>query len=177
MELLEIMKNRRSIRKYTQEPVGEEKLEKILEAGMLSASSRNKRPWDFIVVQDRETLQKMSKARAAGAKMLEGAACAIVVTADPEITDVWTEDCSIAMANMHLMASALGVGSCWIQGRLREAENGQSTEAYLRSLLRFPENYKLEAVLSLGMPAEELPPHSLEELPKEKIHREHFNLI
>lgn len=174
MELLEVMKNRRSVRKYTQEPVGEERLEKILQAGMLSASSRNRRSWDFIVVQEKETLEKMSKARAQGAKMLEGADCAIVVIADPNITDVWTEDCSIALANMHLMASALGVGSCWIQGRLREAENGQSTEEYLCSLLHFPENYKLEAVLSLGMPAEELPPHRLEELPKEKIHREHF---
>lgn len=174
MDLLEVMKNRRSIRKYTKESIGEEKLLKILQAGMLSASSRNRRPWDFIVVEEKETLEKMSKARAAGAKMLEGAACAIVVTADPEVTDVWTEDCSIALANMHLMASSLGVGSCWIQGRLREAENGQSTEEYLRSLLRFPENYKLEAILSLGMPAEELTPHRLEELPTEKIHREHF---
>lgn len=174
MELLEIMKNRRSIRKYTQEPVSEENLEKILSAAMLSASSRSRRPWEFIVVQERETLDKMAKARIGGAKMLEGAACAIVVIADPQITDVWTEDCSIAMANMHLMASSLGVGSCWIQGRLREAENGQSTEEYLRSLLRFPDTYKLEAILSLGMPAEKAEAHRLEDLPKEKIHREKF---
>lgn len=174
MELLEIMKNRRSIRKYTQEPVSEENLEKILFAAMLSASGRGRQPWELIVVQERETLDKMAKARVGAAKMLEGATCAIVVTADPELTDVWTEDCSIAMSNMHLMAASLGVGSCWIQGRLREAENGQSTEEYLRSLLGFPESYKLEAILSLGMPAEKLEAHRIEDLPKEKIHREHF---
>ena len=134
MDLLEVMKNRRSIRKYTKESIGEEKLLKILQAGMLSASSRNRRPWDFIVVEEKETLEKMSKARAAGAKMLEGAACAIVVTADPEVTDVWTEDCSIALANMHLMASSLGVGSCWIQGRLREAETVSYTHLTLPTI-------------------------------------------
>ena len=95
MELLEIMKHRRSVRTYTEEPVDEEKLEKILQAGLLSASGRAIRPWDLIVVRDRKTLKKMSGARAAGAKMLETAACAIVVLGDQEKTDVWTEDCSI----------------------------------------------------------------------------------
>ena len=106
--------------------------------------------------------------------MLEGADCAIVVVADAQKTDVWTEDASIAMANMHLMAHSLGVGSCWIQGRLREAPDGRTTEDYLRSILEFPENYRLEAVLSLGMPAEQKEPYQTEALHVEKIHKEHF---
>lgn len=174
MDLLEIMTNRRSIRKYTTELIDEDKLEKILQAGMLSASSRKKRPWEFILVKDKEMLMQMSQCRAGGAKMLEGANCAIVVIADPEVTDVWTEDCSIAMANMHLMASALGVGSCWIQGRLRQAASGSATEEYLRRLLKFPEGFRLEAVLSLGMPGEQPQAHKLEDLPMEKVHREQF---
>lgn len=174
MDMLEIMKNRRSIRKYTAEPVEDEKLEKILQAGMLSASSRKTRPWEFVVVKDKEVLKQMAKCRSGGANMLEGAYCAVVVIADTDITDVWTEDCSIAMANMHLMASALGVGSCWIQGRLREAADGTATEDYLRALLNFPENYKLEAVLSIGMPGEWPQTHELEELPTNKVHWEKF---
>ena len=75
--------------------------------------------------------------------MLAGAKAAILVFADPEKTDVWTEDCAIAMSNMHLMAHHLGLGSCWIQGRLRQAENGTSTEAFCRALLSVPARYTL----------------------------------
>ena len=95
MELLEYMKNRRSVRIYTGEPVGEEKLEQILQAGLLSASGRAVRPWELIVVREKKLLKKMAGARAMGAKMLEGADCAVVVLGDAEETDVWTEDCSM----------------------------------------------------------------------------------
>lgn len=174
MELLEIMRNRRSVRTYTGEPVPEEKLEKILQAGLLSASGRAIRPWEFILVRDKETLKRMALARTAGAKMLEEADCAVAVLGDEEKTDVWTEDCSIAMANMHLMADSLGVGSCWIQGRLREASDKRTTEEYLRELLGYPAHLRLEAVLSLGMPKDHPAPRSEAELLTEKIHRERY---
>ena len=89
-------------------------------------------------------------------------------------TDVWTEDCSIAMSNMHLMADSLGVGSCWIQGRLREAPDGRTTEEYLRELLQFPDGYKLEAILSLGIANKHPESHSMEDLLMDKIHREKY---
>lgn len=174
MELLKTMQNRRSVRNYTGEPISEEILEKILQAGLLSASGKGIRPWEFIVVRDKETLNKMAASRAAGAAMLAGADCAIVVLGDEEKSDVWTEDCSIAMANMHLMADALGVGSCWIQGRLRMAADGRTTEEFLRELLKFPENLKLEAMLSLGMPQNHPAAYELEKLDMTKIHKEVF---
>ncbi len=174
MELLEMMKNRRSVRIYTGEPVTEEKLERILQAGLLSASGRAVRPWELIVVREKKLLKKMAGSRTAGAKMLEGADCAVVVLGDEKKTDVWTEDCSIVMANMHLMADSLGVGSCWIQGRLREASDGRTTEAYLQELLEYPDHLRLEAILSLGVPKEHPKAHSLEELPMEKVHWERF---
>ena len=152
MELLEVMQKRRSVRTYTGEAVSEEDVTCILQAGLLSASGKAIRPWEFIVVRNKETLKSMSRCRGAGSQMLEAADCAVVVLGDEEKSDVWVEDCSVAMANMHLMADSLGVGSCWIQGRLREAPGGRTTEAYLRELLEFPENYRLEAILSLGMP-------------------------
>ena len=126
-------------------------LTQIIQAGLLSASSRSIRPWEFIVV-----------------------------IANAEVSDVWIEDSSIAMANMHLMADSLGIGSCWIQGRLRTATSTDSgtasitTEDYVRECLHFPEGYKLEAILSLGMPAEEKTPAELSKLPFEKIHYEKF---
>ena len=174
MELIEIMKNRRSVRKYTGERIPDEKLELVLQAGLLSASGRAKRPWEFIVVRGKETLAAMSECREGSARMLVWADCAVAVIADAEKTDVWTEDCSIAMSNMHLMADSLGLGSCWIQGRLRTAADGRTTEEYLRELLGFPENYVLEAVLSLGVPDGHPEPYKIEELKTEKIHRERF---
>ena len=160
MDLLEIMQNRRSVRSYTGEKIAKEKLDKILQAGLLSASGRSRKPWEFVVVQEKE--------------MLENAGCAILVFANPEKTDVWVEDCSIAMSNMHLIADSIGLGSCWIQGRLREAENGESTEAYCRKLLNVPEEYVLEAILSVGRLKEHPKAHTLEELEKEKVHYETY---
>lgn len=170
MELIEILKNRRSIRNYTGEKIEEEKITQVLEAGLLSVSSRGKKPWEFIVVRDRDTLDKMSLCRQGSANMLKQADQAIVVIANEDITDVWVEDCSIVMSNMHLMATSLGIGSCWIQGRLREAADGTETENYLRDILGFPENYRLEAMLSLGMADNHLEPHSVSESDLNKIH-------
>lgn len=173
MDLLEIMRKRRSIRSYTQEQIPEESLMKILQAGLLSESGKAKRPWEFIVVRDKETLAYLSGCRAGGVKMLKEAQCAIVVIGDAKEQDVWVEDCSVAMAHMHLMASSLEIGSCWIQGRLRESDE-KTTEEYVREKLGFPENYKLEAILSLGMPAVKMPAYQLEELPMEKVKWEKF---
>lgn len=174
MELLEIMRHRRSVRKYTGEPVAEENLEKILQSALLAASGRAFRPWEFIVVRDKEMLTKLSHCRDHGAAMLEGADCAVVVVGDAEKTDTWIEDCSIAMANMYLMADALGVGCCWIHGRGRKAEDGRVTEDYVRELLGFPENYKLGAIMSLGMPDGHPGAYALDGLMWEKVHKEKF---
>lgn len=168
--LMDILLKRRSIRKYKNESISKEQLEMILKAGLISPSGRNRRPWEFIVVEDKEVLKKLSKARDHGASMLENAGAAIVVYADPELTDVWTEDCCIVMSNMHLMAASLGIGSCWIQGRLRVSSDGRTTEDYIRELLGVPENYKLEAMLSLGIPDEFPEVHRLEDVPMEKVH-------
>lgn len=116
----------------------------------------------------------MAECRVSGSKMLESADCAIVVLGDETKTDVWVEDCSIAMANMHLMADSLGVGSCWIQGRLREAPGNRTTEEYVRELLHYPEHYRLEAILSMGMPQTHPAAHELEQLATDKVHREEF---
>lgn len=174
-DILQLMLHRRSVRKYTGEPIPEDKLKFILQAGLASATSKNRKPWEFVVVQERETLQRLAKCRAGAAKMLETAGCAVVVFADTGVTpDVWVEDCSVAMSNMHLMADALGLGSCWIQGRCREAENGQTTEEFCRELLAVPETMGLLAILSVGVPKEQPAGYTEEDLKEEKIHWEKF---
>lgn len=174
MELMELLLHRRSIRKYTEEPIPEEKLEKIVQAGLLSFAGKGLNPWELIVVKDKDMLKKMSGCRAGCGTMLDGADAAIVVLGNSDVSDTIVEDCSIVMAYMHLMADTLGVGSCWLQGRLRYAVDERTTEEYLRELLHYPENQKLEAVLVLGMPAQQPPAHTLEALDMGKVHKEVF---
>ena len=174
MTLQTLLRTRRSIRVYEDKPIEPEKLEQILEAGLLAASGRGKRPCRFVLVTDREMLSALSKSRVGSAEMLTGANAAIVVVADAELSDTWVEDSSIAMANMMLMATELGIGSCWIQGRGRGAESGESTEEYVRRLLNFAAPYRLEAILSLGYPGEHKEPREVTDEMREKIRRERF---
>lgn len=173
--MIEKLQKRRSIRRYTEEAVPEEKLRCILSAGLLSPTSKNLHPWEFLVVQDKRTLEKLADCRDKGADMLKGAAAAILVMADTEVNDVWIEDCSIAMSNMHLTAADQGVGSCWIQIRNRiSRKDGMTSEAFLKELFSLEEKYAVEAILSLGIPAQERPPLQLDERLWEKVHFETF---
>lgn len=174
VDVLDAMARRRSLRRYSGESVPQALLDRILEAGLRSASGRSRRPWELIVVRDRATLDALAECREQGAAMLTGADAAIVVVADPTLADTWVEDCSIVMANMQLEAAASGVGSCWIQGRLRQAADGRSTHEFVANLLKVPAPYQLEAILSLGMPEAEAPRRPFDEALLGKVHEERF---
>ncbi|MDO4976234.1 MAG: nitroreductase family protein [Eubacteriales bacterium] len=174
MSLLEIMKNRRSVRKYTGEAIPEEKMNQILQAALLAPSSRGRRPWEFVLVKDKELLEKLSSCREMGSAFLKDADQAVVVLGDTSLTDVWVEDCSIAMTMMYLMADSLGVGCCWIQGRNRFAKEGVTTESYVKELLEIPEQYALQAIMAFGIPENHPEGYDLEDLCYGKIHRDYF---
>ncbi|MBQ2953107.1 MAG: nitroreductase family protein [Clostridia bacterium] len=174
MDMLDTILARRSVRQYTADPIPEEKLNAILYAGLAAASSKNRRPWEFVVVRDRAMLNKLGACRPGASNLLGKCSAAIVVCADAELVDVWVEDCASAITQMHLMADATGVGSCWLQVRLRKAEDGRDTADVVRELLGIPAKYGVMAILTLGMPASHPSPHTVEELPLEKIHHEHF---
>lgn len=92
MNLLSIFQQRHSIRKYTGAPIDDAALTQIIQSGLLSASSRSIRPWEFIVVKDKDMLRHLSECRTGAAWMLAGADAAIVVIANAEVSDVWIED-------------------------------------------------------------------------------------
>ena len=164
------------MRKFTGEELSQDQVVTLLKAALLSPSSKRSNPWQFIVVDDKETLQQLSICKEMGASFLKDAALAIVVMADPLASDVWIEDAAIASLMIQLQAEDMGLGSCWIQGRLREAADGRTTEDYIRELLHVPEKLELEAILSLGMPAQFPEPHTLEEADTGKIHWEKYEL-
>ena len=174
MDFLDFLKQRRSYRQYTGEPVEKELLDRIVEAGLLAPSGRNIKPEELIVVTDPKLLTQLSQCRKAGSQMLEGAGACIIVLGDEDKTDVWVEDCSNVILTMHYMASSLGLGSCWIQGRLRQAADGRSTHEFVANLLKVPAPYQLEAILSLGMPEAEAPRRPFDEALLGKVHEERF---
>ena len=174
MTLMEMMLARRSVRKYTDEPIPAEKLQMVVNAGLSAPTGKNTQDREFVVVTDKEMLAKLSETRVGAAKMLAGAGAAIVVFGSPEVSDTWIEDGSIALTQMHLMADALGLGSCWIQGRLRPAPDGRTTEDAIKELLNVPAEYKLVATLSLGCIDSHPEGKKLEDLPAEHVHSEKF---
>ena len=169
MSLLEIMLQRRSIRKYTGEDISAEKLEKILQAGLLAPTSRNRKPCTLYVVKDRAKLEALSQAKNTGAAMLADSAAAIAVFGDPLKADTWIEDSSIALSYMNLMAVEQGVGSCWVQMHLREDREGQDAEQNVLEILGAPAHFRIVGILALGMPAERPEPHTLPDTGKETI--------
>ena len=169
MDMLEIMRSRRSVRRYTDEKISDEQLKEIVSGALLAPSGHSKYPCEFIVVKSRELLEKMSHCRKGVAKMLEGAAAAVVVIADKDKSDTFVEDSCVAMMSMELVATSLGVGNCWIQVRNRDAEDDTPSENYLRGVLNFPENFACQAILSLGYPAKPPRARELDKLNFDKI--------
>ncbi len=167
---LSLVQKRRSIRQYLEKPVEKEKIELLIEAALRSPSSRGFNPWEFIVVTDRGLLEKLSKAKMHGASFLKNAPLGIVVCADPEKCDVWIEDASIASIFLHLAAESLGLGSCWIQIRMRMHDQTKTSKEYVQKLLNIPENLNVESMIAIGYPAESKPPHSKEHLQYKKVY-------
>lgn len=170
MTLLDVMLKRRSIRKYTDDKISDEDLNKILTAGLLAPTSRNRKPCEFIVVKDKDTLKKLSKAKKSGSDMLKDANVAIAVFADTKKADTWIEDSSIALTYMDLMAASLGIGSCWCQFHLRSSLLGNDAEDTACEVLGMDDNYRIVGVLSLGVTKDQPEPHTLDDIDKDKIH-------
>jgi nitroreductase len=167
--MIELLRTRRSIRRFTAEKVAPEAIETLVEAALRAPSSRGNNPWEFILVDDPDLLLKLSTAKQHGAEFLKGAPLGMVVCADSSKSDVWVEDCSIAAIIVQLTAVSLGLGSCWAQIRNRQHDAEQSAESYVQELLGLPEQIRVEVILGIGHPAEKKDPHGSDKLQRAKI--------
>jgi nitroreductase len=145
------------------------KVDLLVEAILRAPSSRGFNPWHFVVVSAPETLGNLSTAKPHGASFLKNAPLAVVVCADPTVSDVWVEDASIASIICHLAAADLGLGSCWVQIRKRSHESGMAAGAFIAERLNLPENLEVESIVAIGYPAEEKAGHAAESLQREKV--------
>jgi nitroreductase len=141
MEALEAIRRRRSVRTYTGESIPREDLETIVDAGRLAATGSNRQPWDFIVITDRAMIEELKVA----AGWMEKAGAIIAVVLDPS-SRWWLEDGSAAVENMLIASTALGYGSCWLEGYTLPHE-----EAF-KTLLDVPEEKRLLTLVPIGVP-------------------------
>ncbi len=167
---LELLKNRRSCRRFTDEPLDKNVVADIMRAALMSPSGHRVNPWEFILVDKKETLRALSVSKAAGAQLIEGAAMAVVVTADTAKTDVWIEDASIATIIMQLAVEDAGLGSCWVQIRLRRDADGNLAEDNVREILGLPPHYAVLSIVAIGHKEHESRPFDEEKLQWEKVH-------
>lgn len=172
--MLKILSSRRSTRKFTAEPVSPEVTDLLVQAALYSASSRGIRPWELIVVTDREKLSELSRVKEHGSAFLEKAPLALVVLGDPQARDVWIEDASILSSNILLEAEALDLGACWIQIRNRTAADGTASQEVVRSILKIPESLSVLSIIAIGQRAEEKRPYSKADLQRNKVHYERY---
>jgi nitroreductase len=169
---LDLISNRRSIRKFKNKPIEKEKITSIIEAALRSPSSKGNNPWRFIIIEDKGLLEKLSKAKPHGATFLKGAPLGIVVCGDISESDVWIEDASIASVFIHLAAHDIGLGSCWIQIRKRDHNRVETADTYIKELLQIPDNIRVESIIAIGYPDEVKKNHTRDSL---QFHKVSFN--
>jgi nitroreductase len=143
MDTLEAIKKRRSVREYTGEPIPRQDLEKIVDAGRLAATGSNYQPWEFIVITERGMIEQLKVA----ASWMEKAGAIIAVVMDPT-SRWWVEDGSAAVENMLIASTALGYGSCWLEGYTLPKE------AEFKELLGVPKEKRLFTLVPIGVPVQ-----------------------
>jgi nitroreductase len=164
---LETIFARRSIRKYTAEPVTEEEEKTLLEAAMAAPSASNKKPWHFLVVRDRKTLDALAEAHPHAA-MLKTATLCVAVCGDPEPSgEYWIQDCAAATENLLLAATALGLGTCWLGVHPR-----QPRKEAVRPVLGVPDHLEILNLIAVGRPDETKEPRT--QFDAARVHRERW---
>lgn len=153
MDVFEAISKRRSIRKYKDTPVEDDKLEMILEAARIAPSAANRQEWKFIVVKNKKTRERLVDA--ANGQKFVGKAPVTIVACSTESERVmpcgqyaYTVDLSIAVSFMILEATEQGLGTCWL---------GAYDEEKVRNVLGIPERIRVPAMFTLGHADEE--PH------------------
>lgn len=158
------------MRKFTDEELTQEQVELLLRAALMSPSSHRSTGWEFIAVDDKQTLAQLAESKDSGAAFVTEAPLAIVVAANPEVTDAWVEDASIAALMIQLQAEDLGLGSCWAHMHNRHAADGTPANDVIHELLGLPENLQVLCVIAVGHKGMERKPFNEEHLQWEKVH-------
>lgn len=166
----ELVRLRRSIRKFTPEPIAPDDVALILRAALMAPTSKGTHSYEFIVVEDKAQLQALAQCKMRGGEFVAEAPLAVVVGAAPEVSDVWIEDASVASTHILLQAEDLGLGACWVQVRGRMDAEGGDAEENVRQTLGLPPGLRILSIIALGHKAALRKPQDEERLLWEKVH-------
>jgi len=164
---MEAILERRSIRKYTSEPVSEDMIKELLKAAMAAPSAGNEQPWHFIIIRDRAILDRIPSVHPYS-QMVKQAPLAILVCGDLDLAmhgEMWVQDCSAATENLLIAVQAKGLGAVWLGVYPREERIKG-----LRKLLNIPRHVAPFALVPIGYPGEKKPPSK--RYKKSRIHYE-----
>lgn len=145
MEALSAMTSRRSVRKFTSEPVSREAIVRLIDAARLSPTARNVQPWEFVVVSDASKRRQLAALTDHGKFIAEAPICVVVLSRE---TKYYLEDCSAATTSILIASAALNLGACWIAG------DKKAYAAQIVSLCGAPADMKLVSLVAIGHPAE-----------------------
>lgn len=172
-KLYELMAQRRSVRKYTDEKISDEVINEIMKIALTAPCSFGHRPVEFVVLRDKEMIKKVADCKSLGGRQILGADTVVVVMVNLERGEFWIEDGAIASSYILLGAEQYNIGACWVHIRNRKGKTKSSDEA-IRELLGVPDGYAVLNLVALGMKGEVKPGYSEKDFDKLKIHYEKF---
>ena len=158
------------MRKFTAEELTQDEVVTLMKAALMAPTSKRSNVWQFVLVDDKEKLKELSLCKEHASQFIADAALAVVVTADPLLSDVWIEDASIASIYLQLQAEDMGLGSCWVQVRERYTATGMASDEYVRGILDIPLQLQVLSVIAVGHKGMERKPFDESHLQWEKIH-------
>lgn len=158
------------MRKFTNEELTQEQVVSLMKAALMAPTSKRSNAWQFVVVDNKELLKKLSLCKEQSAQFIADAALAIVIVADPLASDVWIEDAAIASIYIQLQAEDLGLGSCWVQVRERFTASGIPSNDYVHEVLDLPLQLQVLSIIAVGHKGMERKPFDESHLQWEKIH-------
>lgn len=153
-DMLDLIKKRRSIRKYTDEPVTDEQIRQLLEAAMAAPSGSNIQSWEFVVVRNPDLKRQIAQTHT-WSHMAAGASVVFVVCGNQRASHHWIADASAATQNLLLAVTALGLGAVWVG-----IYPGTDREAHVRHVLDIPDEIRILCLVPVGHPAESKPPRT-----------------
>jgi len=159
------------VRAFLDKEVTYEQIQQILTAAMVAPSGRNIRPWEFIIVKDKETRKKLGQLRIRGKYVID-APVTIVVLGKEKESNLWIQDCSLAAGYIYLETTNQGLATCWVNAIGSKTDDGRDAEKVYKEILGVPDDVRMLGMFPIGYSAEKIQEHNEVEYNKKIVHKE-----
>jgi len=163
LNLLDVIKTRRSIRRYKSINISDDVIHQLIDAAHYAPSADNIQPWEFIIVKDKRAKEQLAKTHAWSDFVKDAPVCIVVLGNEEASPSYFLIDATCATENLLLAAHTLNLGACWVA--VYDSYN-PSFESYMRTVLNVPQHLRIIAMVPIGYPNEKLAPRNLREISK-----------